>query len=420
MVMGITTIRIKMIKKNAIILIERYIWILSGFIYTFYLAKTMSVDAYGRYSLVLSYVTIVSFYSLLSLQQIDVRDVISKKSKPIDLIVGKLSISLFIFVIVCIITYLYSDFLIGEVEYISILILLLSYLFNGACYAEIITQSNLEIERYLIVKVIITISSLIFKLVFTNENFTLLDASLFFMIDYLLFFIWSCVYIWKNLPRYSTCMESVSFLFCIKSYIFRVKENYHLVISSIIILIYSKIDQYMIGTLNGDMGNVAYLSVLSKVQDGFIIVITTLGLTSFPGLVMKRNSKEYNSLARGFILKTLVLLLILSTAYYTFIPYFINFIFGVNIDVNIVLIYAISMIFCGLNIATGRLLIIDGLSSYALYRNVIALLVNLSANYILIPSLSIKGAAIASLLSWSISGFLFLILLKKTRFYFLK
>ncbi|HFG2162422.1 TPA: hypothetical protein ACGF8U_003534, partial [Vibrio cholerae] len=62
----------------------------------------MSVDAYGRYSLVLSYVTIVSFYSLLSLQQIDVRDVISKKSKPIDLIVGKLSISLFIFVIVCI------------------------------------------------------------------------------------------------------------------------------------------------------------------------------------------------------------------------------------------------------------------------------------------------------------------------------
>ncbi|EMB49853.1 membrane protein [Vibrio mimicus CAIM 602] len=395
--------------------IRFYIYILSG--------KKMDIDAYGQYSLILSYVTITSFYSLLSLNQTDVKDLVSKKSSFINLSVGKLSISLVVFLFVWIVTYLYSSVIFVDVGLLILLLLLLSYFFHGACYAEILTQSNLDIEVYLSVKVAITIILLLFKLYVVNEQITILDASILFLLDYFLFFLWSCIFL--IIKRHSFCgnrIDNIGWLWwskCVSEYLTRLKENYHLVLSAIIITTYSKIDQYMLGILSGKMSDVAYLSVISKFQDGLIVIVTVFGMSSFPGLINSKMNDNYGFLAREFIWKSFKILVFISVLYFLMLPYVIKFVFDSELDNGIALIYSISILFCGLNVTTGRLLIIDGLPNIALYRNILALSVNLLANYLLIPLFSIKGAALASLISWFISGFLFLVICKQTRYYFL-
>ncbi|OEE41048.1 polysaccharide biosynthesis C-terminal domain-containing protein [Vibrio ordalii] len=409
-----------MIKKNVIILSERYAWLIASFIYTFYLAKTINIEIYGSYSLILSYVTIVSFYSLLSLNQTDIKDIVSKRNDFIDLIFGKMIISIFMFAFVSMITYFFYEKLINSVGFYSIFFILLAYFFSGASYADIWTQSDLKLECYLLVRIILIISLLCLKIYLVDSDTTLFETAILFFLDYFLLFIWSCIFLFKNRINFLN-NSGVSHIYTsIKKYTIKIRNNYHLVLSFIMITMYSRIDQYMIGTLSGNINDVAYLSILSKMQEGLTVIVTAFGISQFPNLVKSKLDEKYNCSARRFTIKSMIILMFLAVLYYCIAPYIVKFIFNHTIENYVILLYSISIFFCGLSIVTGRLLIIDNLPKVALYRNIVALILNLCINYFLIPLYSIQGAAIASCVSWFISGFLFLVLYNKTRYYFFR
>ncbi|MFC1603325.1 polysaccharide biosynthesis C-terminal domain-containing protein, partial [Pseudomonadota bacterium] len=63
-------------------------------------------------------------------------------------------------------------------------------------------------------------------------------------------------------------------------------------------------------------------------------------------------------------------------------------------------------VFVFLSCAIGRSFVVDNNQSLNLYRNVLGLIANIVFNLLLIPIFGIKGAALSTLISYSVSAYL--------------
>jgi polysaccharide transporter, PST family len=64
----------------------------------------------------------------------------------------------------------------------------------------------------------------------------------------------------------------------------------------------------------------------------------------------------------------------------------------------------------------NKVLLIENLSKLILFKEVLGAIINISLNILLIPTYGLMGAAIATLISYSIAFVFSLILFKRTRF----
>jgi O-antigen/teichoic acid export membrane protein len=82
---------------------------------------------------------------------------------------------------------------------------------------------------------------------------------------------------------------------------------------------------------------------------------------------------------------------------------------------SVLIIHIWTGVFVFLGVASAQWLISENYVYIAFFRNFIGAIGNILLNIILIPKFGIQGAAIATLLAWIISAFLFDLILPKTR-----
>jgi PST family polysaccharide transporter len=87
-----------------------------------------------------------------------------------------------------------------------------------------------------------------------------------------------------------------------------------------------------------------------------------------------------------------------------------------SIPVLIVHIWAVPLVF--LLVVSGKWFIIENLSFMEFYRNLIAMIINIACNFALIPIYGQVGAALATLIAFLFSAYLFDVISSKTRVQF--
>jgi len=196
------------------------------------------------------------------------------------------------------------------------------------------------------------------------------------------------------------------------------KDSWPLLLSSIAISIYMRIDQVMIKNMLGDREVGLYSAAMRLVEVWYFIpMIITQSV--FPAIVnAKKISEElyYKRLQQlfSFLVMINVLIIILIAI---FSKKIVHILYGDKfIEASDVLQIAVwSTVFVSLFVASGSWLINENYTTIALYRNLSAAIVNVMLNIFLINYYGIKGAAYAYLLSFFISGFLFDLHHHKTR-----
>jgi PST family polysaccharide transporter len=83
--------------------------------------------------------------------------------------------------------------------------------------------------------------------------------------------------------------------------------------------------------------------------------------------------------------------------------------------IPILMVHIFSTAFTFLGIAQSKWIVTEGLQKFNFYARMVGLFSNIGLNFLLIPSLGGLGAAMATLISYALGGYLFFWLMPPTR-----
>jgi len=190
-------------------------------------------------------------------------------------------------------------------------------------------------------------------------------------------------------------------------------ESWPLILSSMAIVLYMRIDVVMLRTMAGDTATGIYAAA-TRVSEVFYFVPVAITTSVSPLIIGLRKSNEELYLHR---MSQLLLALSLSLVTTFAAKFIVNALFGSIFSqaapILAVHIWASAFVFLG--VAQSPWDVSENAISYSLFRTIAGAIINIVMNLVLIPHLTGMGAAIATLVSYAVSGVFANALFAKTR-----
>jgi O-antigen/teichoic acid export membrane protein len=196
------------------------------------------------------------------------------------------------------------------------------------------------------------------------------------------------------------------------------KDSWPLLLSSMAIVVYMKIDQIMLGEMVGEE-SVGIFSAAVKLSEAWYFVPMIIVTSVFPTIIANKKTNEalyierlqrlYNLLALMSVAVGLVFSLISS--------WLITTLYGPNYAeaAAVLSIQIWAGIFVSMGIARGKWLLAEDLQHIGYWYIALAMVINIAGNYLLIPLYEEIGAAIATVISQATAAILAPALFKETR-----
>lgn len=188
-----------------------------------------------------------------------------------------------------------------------------------------------------------------------------------------------------------------------------IKESFPLLLSGAAIVVYQKIDQVMIGNMI-DKASVGYYAVAESIAGVLIFIPTILSQTIMPILIQNYqvNKEQYQVKAQLFMDVTIWLCIIMCVIVSILAPFVIRLLYGSQYEPSIILLQVCVFKVIGYAFAqaTGTMIITEGKQKYVVIRNIIGCVCAILLNLLLLPRYGVLGAAIASVITAIITGYL--------------
>ena len=180
------------------------------------------------------------------------------------------------------------------------------------------------------------------------------------------------------------------------------QESWPLVLSSLAVFIYSKIDQIMLGSLNKtELGYYAVAVKLSEICDFLPMIIAA---SIFPKLAQLREKNYAEYLKKFQIYSDTMLLLWLGVAIPISLlaPFIVQTLYGEQYaaSASVLSVYVWAQFGSNFGIARNTYFALEGQLRYGLYLTVIGSIFNIVLNTLLIPRYGALGATVATLITY--------------------
>jgi O-antigen/teichoic acid export membrane protein len=196
------------------------------------------------------------------------------------------------------------------------------------------------------------------------------------------------------------------------------KDSWPLILSSMVISIYMKVDQVMIKEML-DAQAVGEYAAAVRLSEAWYFIPMVISASLFPAIInAKKVSEElyYERLQRLYDL--MVWMAVAIAIPMTFMSdWIVTFLYGEAYSKagDVLMIHIWAGVFIALSTISGYWYINENFMQLALYRNLYGVIVNIGLNIWLIPIYGVIGAAIATLVSYAIAGYFFDFFFEKTR-----
>ena len=199
------------------------------------------------------------------------------------------------------------------------------------------------------------------------------------------------------------------------------RDSWPLILSGLMIVVYLRIDQVMIKKML-DTESVGHYAAAVRLSEAWYFVPMAMTQSIFPAILNAKNQGEALFNARMEQLYALLFWLGVAVALpMTFLSdWLVITLFGEAYRQAgpVLAIHIWAGIFVGLATASGRWYVIENLQLLSFFRNLLGAFTNIVLNLLLIPEFGLKGAAIATILSYCAAAFLFDAFNRKTRIAF--
>jgi len=401
------------------LLSEKFYRLFIFFILEIFYAKYLGPVKYGELNYVLAFVNIFSIFILLGLDNVIIKKLVMFKSK-IDLLLKNaflLKLSGYIVMSIIMLLLINCCDWFDSLERKLVLVFLVSYFFQVFYFYEYFYQAFL-LNKYIFLSKVITLTTVFILRIFIVIYYkSLVLIAITYVIESIML---SMFYIFffknkfkKDIYKNTENKKKLKFLI--------LKESFPLMLSGFLVIIYMKIDQIMIKYFLSAK-EVGIYSVAVKLTEVWYFIPMIISNALYPLMIKKRQQgvNEYNGLFQKmyFSMVTLAILLIAFT--YLFGEKIIILLFGkeyIN-AYEVLLIYVWASLFVFMGVFASKWMIIERYNKFVLFKSIAGVIINIVLNFLLIPRLGIKGAAIATVVSQLVSSYLFNMFFKELRYNF--
>jgi O-antigen/teichoic acid export membrane protein len=198
-------------------------------------------------------------------------------------------------------------------------------------------------------------------------------------------------------------------------------DSWPLLLSSIAIMIYMKIDQIMLGEMIGDEA-VGIYSAATRISEIWYFIPMVIVASVFPSIVKAKKRSESEYYAKLQKLYDLMVWISVSIALpMTFMSTpIVTMLFGDAYAESgpVLSVHIWAAIFVFLGVASGKWFLIENLQIISFQRTALGAIANIILNLLFIPEYGALGAAWATLISYAVAAFLSDGLYSKTRVVF--
>lgn len=396
---------------------EKAIRLVSSFILGIWLARYLGPSNYGLFSYSVAFTSIFLGISKLGMDGIIVKEIVQKPESYIKVLGTafwlKFLAAGFLFSLISLFLYFFE---IGSVPPHYILIISLGMFFQSFEVIDFYFQAQVNGKAISKCKFVqLTISSIL-KILFIYMRLGLI----YFIVVTLLDFVSLAISLLIAYKRSN--LDSFAIQFDKESAKRILLKSWYLALAGIVVTLYMRIDQLMIGEILG-LKQVGLYSIAVRLCEIWYIFPALISDALFPAII---NAKSVNqALYQKRLIRLFSLLFwiscLIGALTCIFSSTLINKLFGSNYSdaIPVVIIYAWAGIFVSFGVASEKWLITEDLNVFSFWRTFSGLIINVIANLILIPKYGIMGAAWATLISYGVAGLFFDIIFCKTRYLFL-
>lgn len=422
--------------KNIIRLINRNNKFLSGSIYsillkvltiflslvsTIIIARNFETKIFGQFSYSMGVYSLTLMFVNLGLDQYTIKHFIKKKSFKV--IMDALFLRSFVsFAIFLIYFFNYLVEIKTNNEALLFIIIISNLLFYPLITYDLYFQSKQKFKEMFWIYFISLLLGFCLKLISVYIYHNIIYFAYSMLIESMILSIIKTYFINKNKLVVFYFKKNIYTLFNIKKYKYLISNSLNLFLSSIFIAIYMKIDLIIIKILLGTEA-VAKYSVVTKISEIWSFLPVALIMVAFPKMVenYKFNIKKYD---KYYEFLTILFFLISVTIIFTinlFAKNIIIILYGNNFleSVAPLKIHIFSLVFIFIGTLFNRSLILKNKTKEILLATINGAISNILLNIILIPIFGIMGAAISTVISYSIAALFSFYFYKKTKAEFL-
>ena len=403
----------KYFKNTSWLLGEKILRMVVGLFVGIWVIRYLGPERFGIFSYAGSFVGLFSTIATLGLNSIVVRELVKDESKR-DLLVGTAFwLKLMGAFVVLIILGIAVNFTSNDTNTNIIMFIIASAtIFQSFNVIDMYFQSKVMSKFVVYANIISLLFSSIIKI-----TLILNEAPLIAFVWAALFdsFILACgfvyFYIKNNLSIFKWIFN--------KNLAFSLlKDSWPLILSGMVITVYMKIDQVMIGNMLGNAEVGQYAAAVRLSEAWYFIPILISSSLSVAIYNAKKNSEElyYERLKKLYRLLMGIAIFVGITVQFLAFD-IINILYGHAYQdaSNVLIIHIWAGLFVSFGLVNNRWLFAENLQSYTAYNTAFGAISNIILNFYLIPKYGINGAAIATLISQSISVLFSLLIWKKTR-----
>ncbi|TLS69338.1 flippase [Photobacterium damselae subsp. damselae] len=370
-----------------------------------WVARYLGPDKFGLFSYAQSFVLIFSAFSTLGLDGILIRELVKKEKNSNELLgtafVLRFLGSIMMFVFISIALFFQSNN--GETTWLIFIIASASF-FQSFNVIDFYFQSQVLSKYVVFSNLFSLLISSIIKIILILNSAPLVLFAYVILLDSIILSS-GYIYFYKNCK-----LELINWKFRKDLAFSLLKESWPLALSAIVVSIYMKIDQVMIQNIIGNDA-VGQYSAAVRLSEAWYFIPVVITSSLFPSIINAKEKSNKLYIERFQHLSDLLLWGAISIAIpVTFMASdIINLLYGkqYNNAADVLVIHIWASIFVFMTVSSGKFLIADGFTNKIFYRNLLGVLVNVLLNYIVIPIYGITGAAVTTLISWIVAGYLY-------------
>ena len=384
---------------------EQILRIIAGILVGIWVARYLGPEQFGIFSYVLAFTTIFGGIAKLGLDGILVCELIHQPKLQNTYmgtafwlkVIGAVMVTVFM---ACIVPFTSND----ATTNLYIFIIAGGLFFQGFEVVEFYFQSQVLAKLISICKVIQLIFSSIIKV-----YLVLIQADLFWFVCVTSLDMFSLAFSYFIAYRIK---GNASFFKCFDVEIAKklLKDSWMLVFSSMVVMIYMRIDQIMIKEMLGDY-EVGIYSAAVKLSEAFYFIPVLLSASVFPAIInaRKESAALYQKRMQRLYTFLIWLAIIVALPITLLSEWLIMLLFGEAYlpAGQVLMIHIWAAVFVFMGVAFSKYLLAENLQKIAFQRTLLGAIANVCLNFILIPKYGLKGAAIATLLAQFMANYMY-------------
>lgn len=383
-----------------------------------WLARYLKPEAYGLLNYAFAFVGMFGIIASLGIPEIVVRDLIRK---PLEAGIT-LGTSFALRLLGGLIAYLFANVIISFLSPNDIMLRIVVAILSLMLIIQAIDVIRYWFESQLQSKFMVWVDNIVFfaiagiKVILILFHATLIVFVIFSLIEAFIVAIFLFIVYKRKVRNLKTWTVSIV----------RAKEllynSWPLIFSGVVISIYMKIDQIMIGKMLNNY-QVGIYAAAVRISEVWYFIPSAIITSLYPTIInlKKQNKKDYELGMKRLYWLMVWIAVPIGIIVSIWGSQIINLLFGSEYIAasGVLSIHIWSSIFVFIGLANNKWLINENMIMIISINTLIGAIANVGLNIILIPKIGILGAAWATLIAYFLAAYFCLILHKKTRNNFL-